>query len=267
MAASFPADLLAQVLELPADAALAFLRTIPLRDDDIVELLADAAMARAESDPTAAAALLRVGDLAAQTGITPTLEANLRYAQARLALGDGAFDDAERLLVQARALWTQAGSRVDAARTGLGLTQIFAVQGRFAEAEAVITATIAALDTEATGDLDVELIALDARENLASLYSYQERFGEMLAVNTGVRERLLGLAAAVNGSQPDVAADLQLRLAQIERDLALAHTYLDQPADAETERADDRDPPEAHRRILYPRRRRRRKAPPRVRAG
>ena len=165
----------------------------------------------------------------AATGNEPAAGADFAYAQSRLALEQGDLAAAEARLQQARALWQQAGDDTSLARSGLGLTQILAMQGRFDEAEATIRAAIAAL-AAMPGD-DAVLMEMDARQNLATLLSYQERFVEAAEINSNLRERYLSLLAAA--AHPSEAADLQMRVALVERDLALAQTYLDQPQAAE----------------------------------
>jgi CHAT domain-containing protein len=166
----------------------------------------------------------------AATGSDPAAAADFAYARSRLALEQGNLPAAEAELQQARALWQQAGDEARVARIGIGMTQLLTMQGRFEEAEATIRGAIAAL-AALPGD-EAMLMEMDARQNLATLMSYQERFVEASAINDELRQRYMNLLA--QAAHPIQAADVQTRLALVERDLALAHTYLDQPQLAET---------------------------------
>jgi CHAT domain-containing protein len=103
------------------------------------------------------------------------------------------------------------------------------VQGRFEEAEATIRAAISQLAS--LPDADALLLQMDARQNLATVLSYQERFAETAEINEDLRRRYVEMLT--QASVPSDAAELQTRLALVERDLALAQTYLDAPQTAE----------------------------------
>ncbi len=229
MANGLSAELLTQLAaQLPAQA-LATLAQHQLLTPSAVQEAAQLALANAPTQPAMVARWLPLlATWLATTGGDPGASALFHYAQARLAVEQGDWTTAESSLQQARTFWTVAGDAAGLARSGIGLTQLLTMQARFAEAEAAIRAAIATLES-LTGD-SVRLQLWDARQNLATLLSYQEHFDEALAINEELRTQHLAQLALAD---PASAADLQIRLGLIERDLALAHTYLDRPEEAE----------------------------------
>ncbi|MFN8465717.1 MAG: CHAT domain-containing protein [Caldilineaceae bacterium] len=223
-------ELLTQLADLPVEQALATLAASGLLTPSAAAQAAQLLLAGAVTYPVQVARWIPVIDaVLAATGNDLATSADFAYAQSRLALEQGDLPAAEARLQQARVLWQQAGDETSLARSGLGLTQMLAMQGRFDEAEATIRTAIAAL--AATPGDEAVLMEMDARQNLATLLSYQERFVEAAEINSNLRERYLALLAAA--AHPSEAADLQMRVALVERDLALAQTYLDQPQAAE----------------------------------
>lgn len=83
----------------------------------------------------------------------------------------GDLAGAEASLIQAGELWAAQGDDLALARSGLGLTQILALQGRFAEAESTIRRAIATLTQLDARDLEQELLLAAAEQNLATLLS------------------------------------------------------------------------------------------------
>jgi CHAT domain-containing protein len=224
-------ELLTQLADLPIEQALATLAASGILTPSAAAQAAQLLLATAASYPVQAARWLPVIDaMLAATGSEPGAAADFAYARSRLAVEQGELVTAESLLQQARGLWQEAGDDISLARSGLGLTQLLAMQGRFDEAETTIRASIAALSAMQSDE--TVLMAMDARQNLATLLSYQERFVEAAEINSDLRQRYLSLLAAA--AHPSEAADLQMRVALVERDLALAQTYLDQPQSAET---------------------------------
>lgn len=240
MAAGLSAALLTALAAQPAAAALSSLAAAGLLTPAAAAEAAHLALAAIagdmgdgdSGDGGAAAWMPLLSAWVAAAGNAPAALAPLRYAQARLALAEGDFAAAEEALHAARTLWQQAGDDAGAARSGLGLTQLLAMGGRYTEAEAEIDAAIAALGALAAGgDAAARLLHLDAQQNRATLLSYQERHAEALALLQAVHAACLPLLA--QAASPEDAAEVQVRLALVERDLALAHTYLDQPQGAE----------------------------------
>ena len=224
-------ELLTQLADLPTEQALATLSASGILTPSAAAQAAQLLLASAAAYPVQAGRWIPVIDaMLAATGSEPETAADFAYARSRLAAEQGDLTAAESFLQEARSLWQQAGDDASLARSGLGLTQLLAMQGRFDEAEAVIRTSIAALSgmqSDETG-----LVEMDARQNLATLLSYQERYVEAAEITSGLRQRYLSLLAAA--AHPAEAADLQMRVALVERDLALAQTYLDQPEAAET---------------------------------
>jgi CHAT domain-containing protein/tetratricopeptide (TPR) repeat protein len=222
---------LTQLAEQPTEQAFATLNANGLFTPRTAADAAELALAYARVNPGEVVRWLPLVEaLTSATGGEGTTQGMLAYARARLALREGEFEAAEAALLEARALWQAAGDNLGAARTGLGLTQLLAVQSRFEEAQRTIEATIAEL--AAIGGAEAMLVAMDARQNLGTLLSYQERFAEAAAINEELRTGYLDLMA--QAPTPGDAAFLQTQLALVERDLALALTYLDEPQAAET---------------------------------
>ena len=165
------------------------------------------------------------------TGVTAAVTPWLAYAQGRLAVLTGDLAGAEAQLATAAQHWAALGETLPQARSGLGLTQVLAMQGRFDDAHATIAATINALAQPTARDLELELLLAAARQNLATLLSYQERHAGALAVLQALNEEIIRLLTV----HPDPAAREELRalLGQIGIDAAVYQTYLDRPADAE----------------------------------
>lgn len=214
---------------LPPVDALDTLRSAALLTPATVVQIARHALAAVEHD------VGRLVELAAAihttTGASAAVAPWLAYAQARQSMLLGNLDAAEVQLAVARAGWATLGETVLQARSGLGLTQVLAMQGRFADAHAVIVATITALMQPSGRTSELDLLLAAARQNLATLLSYQERYPEALAVLQAVRadvEQWLTIYS-------DEATQTELRtlLGQTGIDIAVYQSYLDRPADAE----------------------------------
>lgn len=177
--------------------------------------------------------------VAVQTAIgdDPAVAPWLSYAQARLALLAGDMPAAEVALTAARTAWAARDERTLLARSGLGLAQVMTMQGRFADAHAVIEATIDALAVRDDLAGEEELLLAAAQQNLATIFSYQERHHEALAVldaaRAAVAERLATDTGAT-GATDDTASSRARRalLGRIGLDRAVTLSYLDRPDDA-----------------------------------
>lgn len=167
----------------------------------------------------------------AATGASDAAAPWLAYAQARQSVMLGALDAAEAQLAAARDGSAGLGETVLQARSGLGLTQVLTMQGRFADAHATIAATIDALAQPIDRNLELDLLLAAARQNLATLLSYQERYSEALTVLETVRADILQWLAIYGDEAAQTA--LSALLGQTGVDLAIYQSYLDRPADAE----------------------------------
>ena len=210
---------------------LAILEEEALLLSDSAILLASHALSLAEGNPPAAQ---RLADLAAAvyecTGRQAEVAPWLSYVRARLALVGGDFASAENALQEARAQWQALGDPVLLARSGLGLTQVLAMQGHYADAQAVVSEAISTLAALPDRTVDTELIYLDARINAATLLSYQEQHAEAAAEFAAVQATLSALLATASDSE--LVAELRTRLGLVGIDAATAQAYLDQPAAA-----------------------------------
>lgn len=226
----------AQLADLPVDDALARLEQQGLLLPGSAITLARHALAIAEGNAPAAQRLVELAtELQGQTGARAEVRPWLFYARARLALVDGDFAGAEAALEEARSLWQALGEPVLLARSALGLTQLLAIQGRFADAERTVSEAAGVLAAIPGRDLETELIYLDARINAATLLSYQERHAEASAVFGDVQAALGALLTDNTGD--DLRAELRTRLGLLGIDLAISYTYLDNPSAAASELA------------------------------
>jgi CHAT domain-containing protein/tetratricopeptide (TPR) repeat protein len=230
MANGLTPELLTQLAALPVDQALAALAERQLLSTSAALQASHLALATAAAQPAEVARWLTLIEaLLAATDDDPSAGAAYAYAQSRLALEQGELPAAEDALQRARSLWQQTGDELSLGRSGMGLTQLLAMQGRFDEAETVVGASIRTL-TALPGD-EAALLQRDARQTLATLLSYQERHAEALAITSALRAEYLEQLAQAD--HPSDAAELQMRIGLVERDIALAQTYLDQSQAAE----------------------------------
>ena len=230
METRLPAALLARLAQLSVGDALDELRAESLFAVETAGELAAAALDSAEADPAVAAHFLLIATgVNNSTTTDPGIAAQLAYAQARVQLISGELDQAEASLRDARQHWAETSDRMSWARSGLGLTQVLAIQGRYAEAESAIRSSIDAF--LAINDPDVAIHLHSAQHNLATLLSYQERHEEALALNRSVRS---ALALIMESAAAEALPELRQQAAQAEMGIALALTYLDDPIAAET---------------------------------
>jgi CHAT domain-containing protein len=242
-------ELLNQLAALAPAEADALLAEQTPRTAGVIAHLADAALAFADRNAAAATAWLALAERTAeQIPVDDGTAGLLLYAQARLALVAGEMATAEQFLAAARARWQEAGDTLMLARSGLGLTQILAMQGRYAEAEPLIRQSLAIFS--AAGD-DYTMQALAARQNLATLLTYREAHADALAENdqllAALAARYAELDLAVSAPETDadsndgdraaLAADRAAvagDLGRVQMGRALSLTYLEQPLPAET---------------------------------
>ncbi|MCX6049807.1 MAG: CHAT domain-containing protein [Chloroflexi bacterium] len=229
-------ELLSQLGALDPAAALAVLAQAGCNVASTVAQLAQAALHQAETDPRLAAHWLTIATaLNAVTGDDATLLAQVEYAQARLYAHTGDLAAAEAALRRAQIRWQAADDQAALTRSYLGLTGILARQGRYAEAEMVIRQAIDALTAQPAVEAPF-LQLIRARDNLATLLSYQDRHREALEEYTRVQqnleayhEQLHELNAEMDEARLEVAALLALN--ELNRSTSL--TYLDRHEAAE----------------------------------
>ncbi|MCS6826384.1 MAG: CHAT domain-containing protein [Caldilinea sp.] len=165
-----------------------------------------------------------------ETGADATVTPWLHYAQARLNVLDGDLNGAETNLMAARTAWNALGDPLLQARSSLGLTQVLTMQGRFAEAEPVIRTAIQTLTALPVNERAVRLTLFAARQNLATLLSYQERHREAMETLNALRAEVASMLAA--GVDADLRLQLTTLLGEIGVDLAICYSYLDRPEEA-----------------------------------
>lgn len=227
--------LLAELASRPADAAQV-VAALGFAPAEALDMLCAAALEQAEAAPQQAAAWTQAaGALAADL---PAFAPQVDYARARLYLVAGDLDAAEEALRRAQDGWSRAGDDLALARSRLGLTQVLAVQGRFAEAEGEVGAAIATLESRAATLPGAALRLAVAHNTAGTLLVYQERHAEALAAferGRGLLHSLLAEAQA-SSSTPEGAAsedELETELAHLHLNEATARMALDEPAAAE----------------------------------
>lgn len=234
------AEQLAQLETMAVADAVADLTQRHRLTSATVEQLAVAALHKADHDPSIASHWLAIAD-AVETRLSdaPIQRALLTYANARIHVHQGELTTAEALLRQAQTQWQAAGDAAGYSRSLLGLTQILAMQGRYAEAEtaartAVIHSETTAAPTAAPEDAFTLLMRRAAtHHNLATLLLYQERHREALSVYEALRHFLT--AGMQDAAQADAAqqAELLSKLAHSDLNRGTALTFLDRPVAAE----------------------------------
>ncbi len=189
--------------------------------------LSSAALAAAESLPDLAGALL---DLATKllpgAQDEPGVRGSIAYARARHWLVKGEMGEAEQSLRAAQAAWQAEQWGPSRARSYLGLTQILAEQGRYAEAEAAIRTALTELSARADEQPVLQPLLAVAWRNLANLYSVQDRHAAALPSYVAAAALLAEIA------EEDRAA--QHELAHLELNRAVSWMYLDEIGAAET---------------------------------
>lgn len=228
LAAAQLETLIGLALQAP-EAALGVLTQQGLAHAETLTLIAEAALARADDDPDAARALLATaGVLNAALGSAPDATALIEYARARVLVRQGELAQAERELRQAQQRWATSGATAWLTRSYLGMTQILAMQGRYAEAEGAARAAIASMTPADAGNPATLFRLATAHRNLATLLLYQERHREALDEYASA-ERYLD---QVEDGGDDAATRAERGHIALNRASAL--TYLDRPDEAET---------------------------------
>lgn len=193
--------------------------------------LAQAALEQGEAAPEIAGRWLA---LAASIGeaipLGPVVTGQVAYAEARQRVQAGDLAEAEAALRYAQAIWQTADAGEWLARSDLGLTQVLAMQGRYAEAEAAIRRAIVALTSAAGSDPSSLLLLSRAQRNLATLLVYQERHGAALAAYDTAENALHELQTQLSADGQDSLAG---EFAHVALNRASALTFLDRPDEAE----------------------------------
>jgi tetratricopeptide (TPR) repeat protein len=188
--------------------------------------LCSAALGAAEPLPDLAGALL---DLAAEllpdAQDEPGVRGSIAYARARHRLVTGEPAEAEQSLRAAQSAWQAEQWGPSRARSYLGLTQILAEQGRYAEAEAAVRTAVAELSDLADEQPALQPLLVVAWRNLANLYSVQDRHADALPA--------FDAAAALLDEMAEEDRDAQYELAHLELNRAVSWMYLDEIAAAE----------------------------------
>lgn len=213
---------------LPAAEAMVELQSQDLVSPATATEIARHSLTAAAGDTPNAGRLLELATTLHQASGADTAVAPwLQYAQGRLAVLAGDLTGAEANLAMAGRLWAALGDNIAHARSGLGLTQVLAMQGRFDAADTTIRATIDTLNALEAGDLETQLVLFSAQQNLATLLSYQERYSEALEVLRLLRVAVEHLLAITD----DLGAHKELLglLGELDIDAAIYQSYLDQP--------------------------------------
>lgn len=222
----FSPHLLTQLADKTPTDGLAHLHEAGLDSSASVEALTAAALAQAESAPEQAAAWLALAEhLRRHLGADRGMEAQIVYAQARLALRGGDLDGAADLIRQAQAIWREEDNGPALARSFLGLTQIYALQGRLAAAEESAQAAIAGLPPDSPPQAQAHI-------NLANLLGRQGRHSEALAAYD-IAQAIYSRRLAQSESQQSGRTPVQGALARLAVNRANALMALDQPEQAE----------------------------------
>lgn len=216
---------------LPSAEALAQLQNAGRLQAEAVGQLARHCLEIAADDPPNALRLLELAQAVhRETGAAEAVTPWLHYAQARLNVLAGDLDAAETNLLAARKAWETSGESFLQARSSLGLTQVLTMRGRFADAETAILTAIQTLDALAMDETETRLVRFAARQNLATVLSYQERHREALEVLHALRAEVESALAA--SADADLRLHLTALLGETGVDLALCYGYLDRPQEA-----------------------------------
>lgn len=238
------AESLAAFAAIEPSLAVAELRRLQLATPTTVALLAEAALAQAETDPAQSAHWLQVATaLDHALGGDPLCQAQISYAQARIYVQQGELMSAEERIRQAQSLWQSVDDQAGFTRSLLGLGQILAMQGRYAEAEVAAGQAIANLEQarqatanleqarQATGDANADLVLqiIRARQNLATVLIYQDKHEIALEQYEQARQLLQQVM-----NQRIVSTNLLAAEAGLELNRASALMFLDAFEPAET---------------------------------
>lgn len=225
-------SLLDRFSELELASALAELERAGLVQAATVRQLAESALTAVEAAPAAAEQWLALAAVLNQRlGNQSDLHGQISYAQARLYVQQGRLTLAETALRAAQDAWQTSGDAAALARSSLGLTQVLAMQGRYADAESAARSGLAEFEAAAAaGNVDARLLAT-ANRNLATLLGYQERHTAALQYYDRARQVI---EEALRTADSAAAAALQAELAHVHINQAVSYMYLDRAAEAET---------------------------------
>jgi len=225
---------LERLASLELENALAELAALGLATAQTVTQLADVALAQAEARPEIVSRWLAIAlALNQMLDGNPALQAQLNYIQARLYVQEGNLALAEATLRSAQEIWQANGDQGALVRSQLGLTQIFAMQGRYVEAEGVARQAVIQLRGAAKTDAALVQHLAAAYINLATLFVYQEKHAAALAEYEQARQ-ILEKHMADFVDQPAIANELRPKLAHLYLNQASAFMFLDHIDAAET---------------------------------
>lgn len=196
----------------------------------LLAALAARALDDAENDVAQAQCWLDAADLLGGASDTPSVDALLQYARARTLVHLGNLAAAEESLRSAQGRWRAAGDVSGETRAFLGLTQVLAMQGRYADAEDSARAAIARLETSAAPEATLRLAG--AHQNLATLFHYQDRHADALAEYGAAAAILESVRQNAAGHDPERAAEVESMQAHNALNRAGALTFLDRYDDA-----------------------------------
>ena len=172
-------------------------------------------------------AWLALADAAADDLLRPAaLVGPIAYAKARVAVHQGRLGEAEEHLRAAQTAWQATGDAAAAARSNLGLTQVLAMQGRYAEATAATAAAISGLTTLTATDPGAWLLLARGQRNRATLLVYQEQHAAALDAYVAARAALTTYAQYAATEDREL---IDVETGQVALNEASAHTFLDDP--------------------------------------
>lgn len=224
-----------------AEDAVQFLREQNLLDVETLSALAVIALESAEQEPKQAHHWLAICRAAEPSVQSSHLRGQVAYAQARLDMRTGDLDAAEANILQAQQAWQIVGQAGDIARSNVGLTQVLAMQGRYAEAESAIVQAVEhfdhvyglALDQAAGDAFESALRLIRAKRNLANLYGYQEKHDAALTEFANITAVIGSLQQGLVEASEEYAM-LQYERAHVAISQSVSYSHLDQISLAES---------------------------------
>lgn len=199
-------DVLASLAELNQSAAQTYLLDLLERTNstqaDVAGALALAAGAAAEHTPQNAICWLQLARTLNSEKSDPVATAQIAHAQARLHLQEGELAAAENALLQAQEIWRGLGDTVSVARTCLGLTQILALQGKYAAAQLAVEETIVILEVAVSSAPVVTPLLVTALRNQGNLAGYTHHHPEALAAYDRALQIIGGARGLHDGEIP-----------------------------------------------------------------
>lgn len=214
--------------------AIALLDERGLADVDFALQLAVISITRAETDLATAQRWAAIAGALNQRLADNHTQGWIHYAEARHHVLEGNLSQAEIALRAAQATWQAEADPAMMGRSNLGLTQVFAMQGCYDEAEKASAAAIAQLQEAVNQGEDYIIALATAHRNYATLLVYQERHAAALAAYAQARQLLeSALAEAVRLGLPEEIQPVRLELAHVYLNQASAQMFLDQTYEAE----------------------------------